>query len=273
MKYFLSLFLLLSFKSFSQIDTSIIFKEIRELKTDEMISLYWENLMLSDQNLHTFNNPVLQTENLLKAVYFFKYYGISKNCFYDKSKLFESNVFDGNVFNNVKTIWIHQPFSNLSLYTFSLIEECQILTYNSSGVFDPYYMQGVLLSCCINDDEIEKKAYEKIKHDKFKNINIDTLSSLAFEFMQVYREIDSYPIEQGIWNFDNSKMTLYKSQNGNYYLDAWSYFKLKKIKENIFQFYSNIDETYFEIDNSGNLLYKDEKGKILNMYKKVILKY
>lgn len=81
-------------------------------------------------------------------------------------------------------------------------------------------MQGVLLSCSMEDDNIEKKAYEKIKHDKFKNINIDTLSSLAFEFMQVYREIDSYPIEQGIWNFDNSKMTLYKSQNGNYYLDA-----------------------------------------------------
>ena len=273
MKYFLSLFLLFSFKSFSQIDTSIIFKEIRELKTDEMISLYWENLMLSDQNLHTFNNPVLQTENLLKAVYFFKYYGISKNCFYDKSKLFESNVFDGNVFNNVKTIWIHQPFSNLSLYTFSLIEECQILTYNSSGVFDPYYMQGVLLSCCINDDEIEKKAYEKIKHDKFKNINIDSLTSLALEFMKVYREIDSFPIEQGIWNCNKYKMMLYKTKDGNYYLDAGNYFKLKKIKENIFQFYANIDGTYFEIDNNGNLIYKDENGKMLNMYEKVILKY
>jgi len=68
-------------------------------------------------------------------------------------------------------------------------------------------------------------------------------------------------------------LILYKTKKGDYYLNAGSYFKLKKIKENIFQFYSNIDGTYFEIDKIGNLIYKDENGKMLNMYEKVLLKY
>ena len=261
--------IIIGFKSFSQIDTSFIFKEIRELKTDEMINLYWKNLIISDQNIHTFNNPVLQTENLLKVVYFFKYYGFSQNCFYDKTKLFDSNVFE-----DARTIWIHQPFIKLNLYTFSLIGECGKLSNNKSDVYDPYFMQGILLSCNMNNDVIEKRAYEKIKYNNFKSINIDSLSGLAFEFIKAFREIDLYPIEQGIWNFNNiSKMILYKTQNGSYYLDAWNYFKLIKVKENIFQFDANIDGTYFEIDNNGDLLYKDEKGGLLNMYKKIILKY
>jgi hypothetical protein len=267
MKYYLSLFLILSFKSFSQIDTSIIFKEIRELKTDEMIEKYWENLKECDQNIHTFNNPVLQTENLLKVVYFFKYFGFSKYCYFDKSKEHSSNFFE-----DAQIIWIHQTFTEMNLYTFPLISECGKLKINDFSGYDPYFMQGVLISR--SGEKFDKIAYEKLKYNKFNNINIDSLSSLALEFMKVYREINAFPIEQGIWKFkENNKLILYKTKKGDYYLNVGNYFKLKKINENTFQFNQNIDDTYFEIDKNGNLINKDENGKMLNMYEKVLLKY
>jgi hypothetical protein len=263
----ISLFLF-GLNSYSQIDTAIIFSEIRELKTDEMIDEYWRKLEACDQNLHTFNNPVLQTENLLKVIYFYKYFGFSKYCFYDKTKL---NYNNSELYS--RTIWMHQPYSDLSYYTYPLIIECGKLVVDTHEGYSSYYIQGVTTSGK-NEGEYGKIAYDKIKNNKFDDINIDTISMLAFEFMNIYRNSNNSAVDVGQWRgYKNYKTSIFKTDSGDYYFKDFGYFKLKKISNNIYEFEIDRDGTYLEIDENGNLLNKDGNGKILKVYNKVLFEY
>lgn len=257
----------LCFNLKAQIDTALIFAEIRALKTDSMIDDYWGKLKACDQNLHTFNNPVLQTENLLKAVYFFKYFGFSKHGYFNQQ--LEHQV---NLFEDAQVIWIHQPFTAINCYTFPLISKCGRYKENEFSGYDPYFTQNLLLAH--PGEKFDQLTYDKLKNNKFENIDINVLSSLAFESMKIYREITSQPIEQGIWKFhENSKLILYKTLEGKYILHALNYFKLTQMTATSFKFEDNLDGTYIEISDKGDLLVKDQNNSILATYQKQELKY
>lgn len=255
----------LTFKASAQIDTAIIFSEIRNLKTDDMIKSYCEGLSESDQNLHTFNNPVLQTENLVKAIYLFKYFDFSKN---EQIKEYFIEVYPD-------IIWIHQPFVDLSFYTYPLLFELYKLR---NETFDGgTYKQNIELNRVTkNNSNLGVEVDENLNALSFDKIDIDKVCELAFEFMMLYRVFGfkGKDIEVGIWTYgENRRLSIVQSDNNDFYLVGGNFFKLNKINDTVFHFATNVDGNYLEIAENGDLLNKDKNGNTIEVFKKKVFKY
>ena len=66
--------------SYSQIDTNKIITEINSLTNDSLVDDFWRRLDSCDQDMNKFRNTILQTENLIKSIYFFKKFGFQFSC-------------------------------------------------------------------------------------------------------------------------------------------------------------------------------------------------
>lgn len=208
------------------LDTANIFSEIRNLKTDSMIDDYWGKLYNSDQDTATFNNPIKQTENLVKAVYFFKQFGFSK---YNR---FNTKTTTDSAYPEMHAIyiWIHNPYLNLNRYTFQLIHEaCEIYTYGNPDTAN-YYIQNI---ACFNDPtkNYTKHLISKLSACKFSDIDIEKLVQTANEFIIFFQANKNRKTKLiGTWVNNNEKLTLLNYQNDFFILKEDSgtqqYFKL-----------------------------------------------
>lgn len=263
-------FFLFFLNSYSQIDTAIIFSEIRELKTDDMIDEYWRELDSCDQDLNTFTNPVTQTENLVKTIYFFKYFGFNRN---NRFKI--NTISQSNAEMHALYIWMHNRFVDLNSYTFPLISECRKIYLYDGGEIN-YYLQNVQI------DRFEKVEFNNklslyFKEKSFEKININNVVSLANEAMKIYSIKDSKKNVNGRWRLVKENLNQYEVQiiliENNYYLHELkgNYYKLKQddFNNKYFHFSNEIDDTYLEILENGDLVNKDLKGKTLTVYKKI----
>jgi len=275
MKPFIFLILFFSNLSYSQIDTAKIFTEIRHLSTDLLIEKYWIKLDSCDQDFGTFSNPIKQIENLLKCCYFFKIHGFSKASQFENDSLtYSSNTSPAR---QSLIVWMHSSFSDLNYYTFPLIYECKKIYIHFDYL--NYFLQNLLIARHGDFPELYNKVTKKVENNSFNQLEIKKIVELANEFISL-KIADSIKVV-GNWkcvSFDKQtndsseyKIQIFKSLDDSYYLESFNIFKLTKNnskKSNIFQFTNNLDGTFLEIIENGNLVNKDENGEILVIYTK-----
>ena len=251
----------------SQIDTASIFKEINSLSNDSLVDDFWRRLDSCDQDLKTFENPILQTENLIKTYYFFKKFGYSNNCRFDKTKVSVNNGEMHSLY-----IWMHSSYVDLNYCTFPLIREGIKIYLYSGSTYPNYFLQNIMVPT-YRDNPIERiKALNKVETLKFTDIDIEKLVLLANEYKLLREEIlDSNSLKVlGNWKLDKFKIRIYKSKNGFHYFEALgNHFKLETTNFKLFRFITNVDGTYLEILEDGNLVNKDEEGNVIETFLKL----
>ncbi len=271
-QFILTIFLFSYSLIYSQIDTNKIIKEIKSLTNDSLINVYWQKLDSIDQNINTFSNPILQTENLVKCLYFFKYFGFSElNRFERKSMSYS----DAEM--RAKIIWMHSSFTDLNIYTFPLIIECYKVDKNFD--YPDYFIQNVQIVRTIENLELDKKVISNLENETFEKVDLKKVVELSNEFIQLQLKIDKTKIID-TWkskNDNSSKTTIeYKHKiiklGKTYYFESMgNFFKLLRSKKNknIFFFVNEIDKSYLEIYKNGELNYKDNSGKIIESFIKI----
>ena len=251
--------------SISQIDTASIFKEVNSLTNDSLVDDFWRRLDSCDQDFSTFENPILQTENLIKTYYFFKKFGYSNNCRFDKSKESLNMAEMHSVY-----IWMHSSCVDLNYYTFPLVKEgVKIYIYSQ---YPNYFLQNIMMPSYGDKSKERIKALKKVESLKFQDIDIKKIVELANEYKLLREEIlDSNSLKVlGNWKLDKFNIRIYKSKNGYHYFEALgSHYKLKTTNFKLFRFATNVDETYLEILEDGNLVWKNEEGNIIETYLKL----
>jgi len=239
--------------SYSQIDTNKIITEINSLTNDSLVDDFWRRLDSCDQDMNTFRNPILQTENLIKAIYFFKKFGFSDNNRYATEKLSYS---DAEMHTLI--IWMHSSSIDLNYYTFPLVTECiKIYTYAADDL--SYYLQNIsLLENDINS-EIKTENIDKSVENSFFQLDMKKIIDIANEFNILKNEIFDSNQVVGIWDIGRFKAKIYKSKNKIYFLEyLGDIVKLNKINYSKFSFLDKNDTSFIEILENGNLIYKDE---------------
>ncbi len=74
----------------------------------------------------------------------------------------------------------------------------------------------------------------------------------------------------GYWQLNRFKIRIYNSKNGYYYFEALGHHsKLETTNFKLFRFATNVDDTYLEILEDGNLVWKNEEGNIVDTYLKL----
>ncbi len=161
----------------SQIDTTFIFKEVNSLTNDSLVDDFWRRLDSCDQDFATFENPILQTENLIKTYYFFKKFGYSNNCRFDKSKLSSNDAEMHSLY-----IWMHSSYVDLNYCTFPLIREGIKIYLYSGSQYPNYFLQNIMVPT-YRDNPIERmKALKKAESFDFKDIDFKKVIELANEY-------------------------------------------------------------------------------------------
>ena len=268
----LGIFLSINF-SFAQLDSTKIFNEINSLTNDSLVDDFWRRLDSCDQDLNTFTKPILQTENLVKAICFFKKFGFSDNNRFDKSKISESNAEMHSLY-----IWMHSSSADLNYYSFPLIVECKKI-YKYAD--DPnYFIQNIQVARTYRYELINRKTIEKVEENSFKDIDLKVVFSFANEYISFLKQFEQHTTK-GNWNLIEvnektkyvSKYTfkMFQSKNGIYYFESvGNYFKLKQSEtnKNIFHYETNVDDTYLELLDNGNLVNKSKEGEVLVTYVK-----
>ena len=251
--------------SISQIDTVSIFKDVNSLTDDSLIDDFWRRLDSCDQDLNTFENPILQTENLIKTYYFFKKFGYSNNCRFDKSKESLNMAEMHSLY-----IWMHSSYVDLNFHTFPLINE-GVKIYVASD-YPNYFLQNILITT-YRDNSIEQaKAFKKVESLSFQNIDIKKVVDLANEYKVLREELTDNSNLQviGNWKLDKFKIRIYKSKNGYHYFEALgNHFKLETTNFKLFRFVTNVDGSYLEILEDGNLVNKEEEGNVIETFLKL----
>jgi hypothetical protein len=253
----------------SQIDTAIYFSEIRSLNSDQAIDNYWIKLDSSDQDLNTFCKPITQIENLVKAIYFFKRFGFTK-----QNRFHSNYISEFYPEMHAEYIWIHNQITDLNYLTFGFINECLKIYEND---FD-YLLQGVYTSHSVFDQESKKRLKEICINKKFEEIDLIKVVELANKYIDLIQQLEdkkSHKIKIiGSWDLDKDrniiKIIKYK---GDYfcYTDSelskeqaknvrnvsnilhGNFFQLIPEKNQTFQIKFNFKNSYYQIDNEGNL--------------------
>jgi hypothetical protein len=261
MKLFFSVFcaMLLNF-SFAQFDSTKILNEINSLTNDSLVDDFWRRLDSCDQDLNTLKNPVQQTENLIKAICFFKKFGFSDYNRFDSTKISYS---DAEMHSLV--IWMHSSYVDLNYYTFPLVYECSKIY---KGFDYPYYfLQNLML---LSSETSSTESIQKLKEmevKSFVDLNYKKLFELANEYQLLKKEkLNSQDI-LGYWKIEGFEAKIYKTKNNKYYLEHLG--NTVKLKKNICAKYSYLEKnkTFFiKVLKNGNLYFKDG-SKVDTFYK------
>lgn len=251
---------LTSNKSYSQIDTTLISSEINLLSNDSLVDDYWIKLNACDQDVKTFSQPILQTENLVKCIYFFKKFGFSNKNRFEKEKLSNSQAEMYAQF-----IWMHSGYMDLNIYTFPFIVEC-----NKIYQEDYSYLSQNITVCRINQyPALIQKALSNAQLNSYENLDMNKIFELANELKAFKEEkLESKNII-GYWKIGKFDIQINKLDNGNYFFDCGGIiYKLIKVNDSVFNYATNIDDSYLEILENGNLVNKDKDGNILEIFEK-----
>lgn len=256
---------------YCQIDTVQIKKEIKNLKNDSMVNAYWQKLDSIDQNIITFSNPIIQTENLVKCLYFFKYLGFSEFNRFEKKTISYSEAE-----MRAKIIWMHSSFTDLNIYTFPLIKEC----YKVDNNFDypDYFIQNVQIVRTSENIELDKKVISNLENETFEKVDLKKVVELSNEYIRLLSKIKDAKVLD-TWKSNNSKnqnlsqieykYRIIKIKKMYYFESMDNFFKITKTKKNKFYFSNKIDNTYLEILKNGNLVNKDFEGNIIEEFIKL----
>ena len=235
----------------SQIDTNKIFTEINSLTNDSLVDDFWRRLDSCDQDMNTLRNPILQTENLIKAIYFFKKFGFSDNNRYATEKLSYS---DAEI--HALIIWMHSCNVDLNYYTFPLVLECvKIYTYFD---YPNHFLQNFILFSNKSSPE-SNRILKKVESNSFDDIEIEKIVEIANEYYILKHEkIDSNNVV-GNWKVGRFIAKIYKANNETYYLEyLGSTVKLNKITCSKFNYLDKNNTFFIEIAENGNLIYIDD---------------
>ena len=250
---------------FSQVDTSAIVSEINSLTNDSLIDDYWLRLYASDQDMKTFENPVQQIENLIKCCYFFKKFGFSNNNRYATNKVSYTDAEMHTLY-----IWMHCSFTDLNYLTFPLIVESLKIYKHADSDYPDYFLQNLVIYSTDRGPEIKAKTLLSAESNSFNQIEMKKIIDLANEFELVYKEIangsrvsnewldTNFVI--GSWKIGKFKVNIIKTHKDIYYLESLgNLFKLEKKSDSLYQFSTNIDGTYLQIMENGDLVNLNEK--------------
>ncbi len=259
---------------FSQVDTSAIVSEINSLTNDSLIDDYWLRLYASDQDMTTFENPVQQIENLIKCCYFFKKFGFSNNNRYGTNKVSYTDAEMHTLY-----IWMHCSFTDLNYLTFPLIVESLKIYKHADSDYPDYFLQNLVILSNERGPEVKAKTLHSAESNSFEHMDMKKIVDLANEFSYINNEITRGNLTRksvdwldsnsviGTWKIGKFNVHIIKTKNDRYYLESFeNLFKLEKISDSIYQFSTNIDGTYLEVLENGDMVNRNEN--ILQIYTK-----
>lgn len=244
------LIIALPYQVFSQLDTTVIKSTIVGLTSDSLVKVFWDDLYAVDQDFNTLGDPVKQIENLITALLFFQEKGFQEQL-------------DAHLGEGYSTIiWMHSVFSDLSLATFPMLQECLKVYDSGKEDLNSYFARNILK---VKDSVLLTELVNSLDVD-FKSIQLKDVVELYNEFNYLHNKIENETIEIiGKWGVDFSTATLYKftkDESDYYYLHTYGNFsKINKVTDYKYEFHMPISDYYITIEEDLSSLSIVKEGE------------
>jgi len=256
----------------SQPDTMTYKRQIESLTDHASIQAYLDTIFKRDQTYRGDQAVTLyDLENLLSISYYVNAYG------YPSLEAF------GDASYAPRLIWIHNSFLSLNRLSFPLILKAFESEQISESDLRSYYLKNMYADR-FDDDNIKDMPLPEL----YKLLDLNTSGTISIldliTVMEEKRKFNSLPkkevlkwygAEKSNWvnengerkwwttrgspveiiTFENCKIYFRKVHIDNSYEPR----ELQKIGENKFRFKDRQSDKFFEIDDDGNLLYRNEQ--------------